>query len=49
MSFMATKQVEEAMTPSGASLTKQITEFTRASQTFKAQLTRQITFHQEKK
>jgi hypothetical protein len=46
---MDTKQVEEAVTPSGASLTKQIAEFTRGSQTFKAQLTRQISFHQEKK
>lgn len=49
MSVMDAKQVEEAGTPSGASLTKQIAEFTRGSQTFKAQLTRQIAFLQEKK
>jgi hypothetical protein len=46
---MDTKQVEEAVTPSGASLTKQITEFTRGSQTLRAQLTCHIVFNQEKK
>jgi hypothetical protein len=49
MNVMDTKQVEDAVTPSGVSLTKQISEFTCGSQTLKTQLNRQIIFHQEKK